>query len=437
MPRALFLAIFILWVSNAESQTVFHSLSEVWSAAIKNNPNQHIYRLRTSQLTYEYRAAQSYLYPQISGAFSGTDNLKLNVTPVPGELIGQPGKTLYLTFGKHYVYNGGVIATENLFDWQYVFHSNIARENITLNNLQQEAYQQSLKASAAQYYFSSLVAAASLRIADFDLRVADSILSAIGSRYAQGLVDIAAVHSAEINVNNVKQNIIQSSQLYTLSIQNLKILTGLTARETLSLDERLDIDTLSADTSSALFPGPDKSLSVYAANVRLAELEAKSEKAAAYPTLSISGFAGSQQFRDNFGLGFNNGDWNNYRYIQLNLGVPLFTGFYNRNKYRSAETLARINAEQYRTAVEQGKINDSLLVTTYDNYRLLAAASARNLVLYRENVELSRQKFAEGMISVDSFQETFEEYLRAENAHLNNLSSLFSAMSSIISRNSN
>ncbi|HEV2354011.1 MAG TPA: TolC family protein, partial [Puia sp.] len=156
---------------------MFHSLPEVWSAAIKNNPNQHIYRLRAGQLAYEYRAAQSYLYPQVAGEFSGTDNLKLNVTPVPGELIGQPGKTLYLTFGKHYVYNAGLSGTENLFDWQYVFQSNMARENIRLNSLQQEAYEQNLKASAAQYYFSGLIAAASLRISDFDLRIADSILS--------------------------------------------------------------------------------------------------------------------------------------------------------------------------------------------------------------------------------------------------------------------
>lgn len=437
MRRTLFLCLAAFSAGNAYPQIVYRSLPEVWSAAIKNNPTQHIYRLKDGQLTSEYRAAQSYLYPQIGGALSGTDNLKLNVTPVPGELIGQPGKTLYVTFGKHYVYNAGINATESLFDWQNVFQSRIARENITQNNLQQAANQQDLKAVTAQYYFSGLIAAASLRISDHDFRLADSILATIRGRYTQGLVDLAAVHSAEINVNNVRQNIIQSRQLYSQSIENLKILTGLTAQQSLALDEQLDIDTLSGDTSTSLLPGPDKGLDIYASNIRLAELHAKFEKAAALPTLSVSGFLGSEQFRDNFGLGFNNGAWNDYRYIQLNLNLPVFTGFYNRNKYRSAAALARINAEQYRTAVEQGKINDSLLVTTYDNYRLLAAASARNLVLYRANVDLSRQKFSEGLISVDSFQKTFEDYLRAENLHLTNLSSLFTTMASIISRNSN
>jgi outer membrane protein len=443
MRRTLFLCLTLTTLQAARAQTVFHSLPEVLTAALRDNPTQRIYRLKTGQLTADYHASQSYLLPQVAGNFSGQDNLKLSVTPVPGALINQPGKTLYLMFGKHYVYNAGANATENLFNWQYVFQSNIAHENITFNNLQQAAYEQNLKASTAQYYFSGLIAASSLRISGRDLLLADSILSTVRDRYTQGLTDLGAVHSAEINVNNVQQNILQSHQLLDQATQNLKLLTGCTAGQTLILDEYLTADSLTTDNSTAaeasirpgLALGPDKNLDVYAANTRLAELQGKFQKAAFYPTLSLSGFVGSEQFRDNFGLSFGDGAWNDYRYLQLNLNVPLFTGFYNRNKYRSAQALAHINAQQYQDAVQEGKITDSLLVSTYDNYRLIAAASGRNLLLYRDNVELQRQKFEEGLLSIDSFQKTFEDYLHAENTHLNNLSSLFSAMASIISRN--
>jgi outer membrane protein len=430
MRRIILFYLTLTALESAKAQIVFHSLPEVWNAALKNNPTQHIYRMKTGQLTADYHASQSYLLPQIAGNFSGQDNLKLSVTPVPGELIGQPGKTLYLTFGKHYVYNAGVNATENLFDWQYVFQSNIAHENITLNKLQQAAYEQNLKASAAQYYFSGLIAASSIQISNRDFQIADSVLATIRNRYTQGLVDLSAVHSAEINVNNVQLNILQSRQLLNQSIQNLKLLTGCKANQTLTLDEHL-----AADSPVNLSIGPDRNLNVYIANTHLAQLQAKFFKAATYPTLSLSGFVGSEQFRDNFGLSFGDQTWNDYRYLQLNLNVPLFTGLYNRNKYQSARALARINAQQYQDAVEEGKITDSLLISTYDNYRLLVAASGRNLLLYRDNVELQRQKFEEGLISIDTFQKTFEDYLHAENTHLNNLSSLFSAMASIISRN--
>jgi outer membrane protein len=429
---------------------VFHSITEVWTAAVRDNPTQRIYRLKNGQLTDDYHAAKSYLLPQAGLAFTGQDNLKLSVTPVPGELIGQPGKTLFLTFGKEYVYNAGLTVTENVFNWQAAFQSDIARANITLNNLQQAAYEQNLKASTAQYYYSALITASSLQISGRDLELADSILSTVQGRYSQGLVDLTAVHTAEINVNNVHQNIYQSRQLYDQAVQNLKMLTGCTNRQSLIIDEHLYIDSLPESLvdgalqpntdgaplpNNASAPGPDKNLDVYAANTRLADLQGKYQKAAFYPTLSIDGFVGSQQYRDNFGLSFGDGAWNDYRYLGLNLNVPLFTGFYNRNKYRSAAAQARINAQQYRDAVDQSKINDSLLVNTYDNYRLIVQASGRNLLLYRENLLLSRQKYEEGLISIDAWQKTFEDYLRAENTHLNNLSSLFSARASIISRN--
>lgn len=444
MRRALVLIIPLFALQCAHAQIVFHSLPEVWNAALKDNPTQRIYRLKTGQLTSEYHAEQSYLYPQVGAAFSGQDNLKLSVTPVPGELIGQPGKTLYLAFGKHYVYNAGVNATENVFNWQSITLARISRENINLNNVQQKAYEQNLKASAAQYYFSGLIAASSLRIGGRDYQLADSILSTVRNRYSQGLTDLGAVNSAEINVNNVQANILQSRQLLDQSIQNLKLLTGCTARQTLTLDEYLAADSTGvpsaavaaiADTNTALSIGPDKNLDVYTANTHLAEMQTKFAKAALYPTLSVSGFAGSQQFRDNFGLTFGDGAWNDYRYLQLNLNVPLFTGFYTRNKYRSAQALARIDAQQARDAIQQDQINDSLLLQSYENDRLLVAASGRNLLLFRDNVGLARQKFEEGLISIDSFQKTFEDYLRAENTHLSNLSSLYSALATIISRN--
>jgi outer membrane protein len=429
----------------------FHSVTEVWAAAIRDNPTQRIYRLKNGQLTDDYRAAKSYLLPQAGLAFTGQDNLKLSVTPVPGELIGQPGKTLYLTFGKEYVYNAGLTVSENVFNWQSVFQSNIAKENIALNSLQQAAYEQNLKTSTAQYYYSALIAASSLRISGRDLQLADSILTTVQNRYNQGLVDLTAVHTAEINVNNVRQNIYQSRQLYDQALQNLKLLTGCTNQQSLVLDQSLAIDSLPENPSPAnpnlvLGPapgpesppskvGPDKNLDVYAANTRIADLQGKFQRAAFYPTLSLDAFVGSQQYRDNFGLTFGDGAWNDYRYLGLNLNVPLFTGFYNRNKYRSAAVQARINAQQYRDAIDQGKISDSLLIDTYDNYRLIVQASGRNLLLYRENLLLSRQKYEEGLISIDVWQKTFQDYLVAENTHLNNLSSLFSALASIISRN--
>src|SRR6202012_1977158 len=124
MQRTILCWLFLLVLRTAPAQTpaaptqahdsiIFHSVAEVWTAALRDNPTQRIYRLKSGQLTDDYRATRSSFLPQANVGITGQDNLKLNVTPVPGELINQPGKTLYLTFGKAYIYNAGLSGTEN------------------------------------------------------------------------------------------------------------------------------------------------------------------------------------------------------------------------------------------------------------------------------------------------------------------------------------
>ena len=51
MRRTLFLCLTLTTLQAARAQTVFHSLPEVLTAALRDNPTQRIYRLKTGQLT--------------------------------------------------------------------------------------------------------------------------------------------------------------------------------------------------------------------------------------------------------------------------------------------------------------------------------------------------------------------------------------------------
>ena len=61
-------------------------------------------------------------------------------------------------------------------------------------------------------------------------------------------------------------------------------------------------------------------------------------------------------------------------------------------------------------------------------------ASADNFKLYYANCQLGKQKFDEGVVSIDVYLKTFQDYLAAENTHLNNLSSLYNNYAVILSR---
>lgn len=431
---ALLLTAFTIHVSaQSRPDTVkLNSLPAVVAAAVVNNPTQAVYREQIRQAAFNHKASIGFLYPQASAGFNGTDNLNLAITPVPGELFGQPGKTIDAQFGKHYVYNTGITLNQNIFDWTAVMQAKIAGNNIRLNQLQQEAYVQTLKEQVARYYFTALIAKSALVINEWDERLGDSVLILTTQRLQAGSADRIAVNQAAINANSILQNKAQSQQLYDQSIENLNILLGHGMRTELQLLENLNADSLIKTSIPQL--GNDRSLDVYEEQVTVADLQSRSQRSAAYPKISASAFLGDQQFRDNFGLSFGHNSWSAYSYIGLGINIPIFTGFSNANKYKSSVAQKQVAQLQYNNARQQSAINDRLLLKNYNDYLRMVAAANASFQLYGANLKLNEQKYKEGVISLDVYQKAFQDYLTAENAYLNNLSLLLSTKSTIISR---
>ena len=180
--------------------------------------------------------------------------------------------------------------------------------------------------------------------------------------------------------------------------------------------------------------GSDKTLEPYANSITIANLQLKAQKAAFLPKLTATGYFGFQQFDNDFQMSFAKNAWSDYQYIGLGLNWPLFTGFANSNKMKSISTQKRIAEQNYQSAKEQSNINDSLLLDNYTSFNNMTSAAENSFYLYGKNLELSLQKFREGLISIDAYLKTFQDYLAAENVYLNNLSNLLTTKAAIEAR---
>ncbi len=409
---------------------VIGSLSEALDRALRSNPTQAVYQQQIRQARYNYKATKGAFYPNAAGTFGGTDNLHLAVTPIPGELVGAPGTTYYAQFGKKYAYNAGITLTQNIVNWQAMLETKISENNVRLTESQQASYVQGLREQVARTYFSVLIAKASLKILALDQRVGDSLAALTRQRLSEGTGDAISLNQALISGNNIQQNKALSQQLYDQGIDNLAILLGIRPATEISLAE--DLDSLATAGLHTL--GADKNLEVYRQQIGIAELQRQSQKSLAYPNLSATAYFGVQQYRNNFGLSLDDKAWSGNRYVGLNLAVPLFTGLSNTYKYRSSATQKQIAQLQYDNAMEQSGINDRLLKKNYRDYQDLVRASSENFRLYHENLQLDKQKYEEGVITLDVYLKAFQDYLTAENTYMNNLSQLLSVRATILSR---
>ena len=97
---------------------VIKSVEDALEMAREHNVERAIYDYQQEKAKKEHQLSKSYLLPTITGNFSAQNNLKLATTPIPGELVGQPGELVNVQFGQDYNYNTGLTATQTVFDWQ-------------------------------------------------------------------------------------------------------------------------------------------------------------------------------------------------------------------------------------------------------------------------------------------------------------------------------
>jgi outer membrane protein len=420
------------FAQDSHSVLTISSFDSLWLLVLRDNPSERVYALNIQKAVIDHKTSRSFLYPNVGAGFNGQDNLQLAVTPVPGELVGRPGTTYDVRFGKQYTYGAGFSASEAIFNWTSIFAAKMTANAVLLNRSQAISYEQGLREQTARYYYALLVARASIGVAQTDEYLADSVVNMAQNRLDQGLTDATSLNQAKINAGDVRINLAQSRQLYNQAMANLRILLGRQPGDTILVTDTLDIRREEKDLPFVL--GPDKNLDVYRSQLSAATLARKQKVAAYYPILSLDGYYGVQQFQDAFLPSFSHGSWSNYSYVGLSLSVPLFTGFATSGNVKSAATSVAIAGLQYDIARIQSGNNDDLLRKQYIDDEEMARASKDNFLLYGDNLGLARQKYGEGLLSLDAYLKVFEDYLTSENAYLNNLSNLYSTRATILGR---
>lgn len=225
---------------------------------------------------------------------------------------------------------------------------------------------------------------------------------------------------------------INNQLLFDQNISELKKLFGMHPADSLTLLEKLEYEFPDHYHLEDLPVDPEITLS--SINEQQADLQVSLQKSLFVPKLSLSSYYGTQQFREDFGLSFDNDAWNNFSYIGLNISVPIFTGFKHKNQYKASKVGQKIAQNELEKTRLSASINDELLVNEYNRSRQNARAARETFGLYEENRKLTYQKYTQGLLSLDHYLSVFEDYIEAENTFLNALSNTYGYYSQIISR---
>jgi outer membrane protein TolC len=388
---------------------------------LKNNSNLKIFKLKISQSNYDYKASNYFKTPQINGTFNSQDNLKLSTTNIPGAPFGQPGKYIPISLGKPYTNSMGISAVQSVMDWQHIFQSKIAYQNTELLKAQEDQSIQNLKLQILQTYYSIITSLSAIKISEKDLQLSDSIVKIIEYKYTSGIIDESSFNQAKVSSNNIKQNIIQSTTLLKQSIAYIKNLVDLPVTTDLQfiLPEQLIVENKPIQEL-----GSDKGLLPLQQLVKIDSLQIKEAKARYFPKFNLVGYKGYDQFRDDLGIDFSRGSWNDYSYISLMATLPIYNGLVSRNKVKSMQYKKEISKEQLKSATQQSLMNDQNLIENYQSTVKLIEITKNNFELLNKITTANFEKYINGLISLDVYFKSFEDYLKSENTYLNMVSNL-------------
>jgi outer membrane protein TolC len=431
----LLILLFLSVVPGTFAQSDTLKISNIHSAinyVLNENPDLETYKLNQTKAEQELKNQKLSILPNISGGIGGNYYIDLQSSALPGEIVGLPGEKVIVEFGTKYIYNAGISANMDLLDMSYFFKIKISEIIQDIQNAQTEAFKQKIIEQTALYYSAIQITTQSIANNQKNLNVADSILSITEQRYKEGIIDLAAVNLSKISANNIRQTIISNEMVLHQYYTELKILMGLQLEDMLQITEELKLTNVSFIELKEL--NPDKNLEIYNLQLQQSEIDIKTKRASFYPKLSTSGYFGYQQFKDDFVVAFDDNAWKPYNYIGLNLSIPIFNSYANKGNLKIAKVNQQINEQVLETENMKSKMKDNQLLTDYENSLEQLKLSKQNHELFKQNADFSYNKYKEGIIGIDSYYKSFEDYLKAENSYLNSLSLVYTYYSKILSR---
>ncbi|MDF2187729.1 TolC family protein [Paraflavitalea sp. CAU 1676] len=338
---------------------------------------------------YQIEEVKSRALPQITGNANITYNPILQQSALPGELAGQPGKTLLVAFGQKWSSGAGISVSQSLFDQGVFTGLKAAKSTQEYYRIAAQYTDEQLIEQVATLYYRVLVQRQMIGVIDTTLMNTIKVQKIIKGQYENGLAKQIDVDRITVNVSNLQSQRQQLLNAVSQLENQLKYAMGMSIETHIALPavafEAIHPQAVSiADTMNFSNRTEYKLLKQ---QETLLKLQKDAYKAEYYPTLSLNGNYAYQGLGNKLPWFQKAGvNWFDYSAVSVNLRVPIFNGFATRSRIRQADVSIRKLQEDIQ--------NTSLgLNMNYHNAKTQINSSVIVLNTQKENVALAQKVF--------------------------------------------
>lgn len=386
--RLVLLVAGVCVLSLANAQTAPLSLKEALQQALKNKSEAIKARLDEENGQYKIDQARSLALPQVNATSSLTYNPILQLSALPGELVGTPGKTLMVAFGQKWNSNTSVSLSQTLFDQSVFTGLKAAKTTKQYYALVRGLTDEQVIEQVATQYYQVLVQRQKLVVVDSNIATTTRVKNVIEGQYKNGLAKKIDLDRSTVNLSNLEAQRQQLINAVQLQENSLKFYMGIPIETPITVPASV-LDSIQPKLAMMDNTPDVKKLSDYQVLKKQEELlvlQKEATKAGYYPTLGLSGNYGYQGISNSFPTN-KAANWFDYASVGLNLKIPIFNGFSTRSKVRQAD----VDIRKLQADIKNTELSLNL---TYQNARTQLRNSIITLNNQKENVALAAEVYA-------------------------------------------
>lgn len=371
-----------------------------------------------------YLEAVSAGLPSVSGSVGLNDNLKLMTTLLPGEIIGQPGVKVPVTFGSQFNASFGVTAQTVIFNAPWIIGMRTARLATDLAEKGLEQTETNTSESVITVYYLILVSQETLKVIEANLDNLNEILASTKAMYSVGMAEATDVDQMQSTVSTLTNTRASMQRALEVNYNLMRFMLGVPRETEVNLTESLDSIVEEINIEQLL--GQDFSIEnnidykLIEGQVRMSELSLSGAKASVLPSL-----AGSIYYnKGGQGDKLNDLQWFPNSVLGFQLSVPIFS---SGERYAKISR-AKINLEKAHNT--RAMVTDQLLMQE-KQLRFNLQNAWEQYRLQKENTEIAsrvlasfQNKYNQGMASSLDLTQANNNYLTAQNNYLSALLNL-------------
>jgi outer membrane protein len=385
--RLVLLVVGVSIFSVAKPQTAPLSLKEALQHALKNKAEAVKARLDEENGQNKIDEARSQALPQINANGGLTYNPLLQMSALPGELAGQPGKTLLVAFGQKWNSTASVSLSQNLFDKSVFTGLKAAKTTQQYYQLVTGLTDEQVIEQVATQYYQVLVQRQKLIVIDSNIATTSRVKNVIEGQYKNGLAKKIDLDRSKVNLSNLEAQRQQLINTIQQQENTLKFYMGISIETPIAVPPSA-LDNIRPQLALVDHVADVTKLSDYKVlkkQEELLQLQKEATRAAYYPSLSLSGNYGYQGISNTFPTGKGT-NWFDYASVGLNLKIPLFNGFATRSKVRQAD----IDIKKLKEDIRNTELSLNL---SYQNAKTQLHNSIITLNNQKENMTLAEEVY--------------------------------------------